>query len=120
VDDLKYQKQPAAEPKGPEVAVSNELLTVKLRYKEPEGQVSKLLEFPITDAGTAYAKASEDYKFAAAVAALGMILRESPHKGTASYASVTELAQEGLGNDESGYRAEFIDLVRKAAGLGRR
>src|SRR5688500_17801809 len=73
VDELKYQKPAAAAPAAPRDAVaanaSGELLTVKLRYKEPNGQTSKLLEFPVTDAGAAYARASADYKFAAAVAA---------------------------------------------------
>jgi Ca-activated chloride channel family protein len=73
----------------------------------------------VTDAGATYSKATQDYKFAAAVAAFGMILRDSPHKGTATLAAVTELAQEGLGRDESGYRREFLDLVEKAKPLVR-
>jgi Ca-activated chloride channel family protein len=108
VDALKYQK-PLAEPTG-----SGELLTLKLRYKQPDGDTSKLLEFPVTDPGGAYAKATGDYKFAAAVAAFGMILRDSPHKGSATLAGVTELAAEGLGRDENGYRTEFVGLVEKA------
>ena len=111
VDALKYQKpQPAATGSG-------ELLTLKLRYKEPDGNQSGLVEFPVTDAGGSYAKASPDYKFAAAVAAFGMILRDSPHKGTATLPAVAELAQEGLGKDENGYRAEFLGLVHKAKAL---
>jgi Ca-activated chloride channel family protein len=109
VDALKYQKPLEREPTG-----SGELLTLKLRYKEPEGDTSRLLEFPVTDAGATYAKATGDYKFAAAVAAFGMILRDSPHKGSATLAGVTELAAEGLGKDENGYRGEFIGLVEKA------
>ena len=109
VDALKYQKPLEREPTG-----SGELLTLKLRYKEPEGETSKLLEFPVTDGGASYAKASGDYKFAAAVSAFGMILRDSPHKGSATLPGVTELAAEGLGKDENGYRAEFIGLVEKA------
>jgi Ca-activated chloride channel family protein len=115
VDPLKYQERPAttlpAEPAG------REMLTVKLRYKEPDGQASKPLSFPITDGGASYARASEDYKFAAAVASFGMVLRESPYKGAATFDSVLELAQEGAGRDESGYRTEFLDLVRKAKEL---
>ena len=115
VDPLKYQRQPAPEP-APATG-SAEMLTVKLRYKEPDGQTSKLLEFPLTDAGAAFANASEDFKFASAVAAFGMVLRESPHQGTATLDDALELGQQGLGRDESGYRTEFLDLVRKAKGL---
>ena len=55
--------------------------------------------------------------FAAAVAAFGMILRDSPHKGTATFDGVVELAQEGLGPDPSGYRKEFVEMVRAARGI---
>jgi Ca-activated chloride channel homolog len=117
VDALKYQKPaagagPALEPTG-----SGELLTVKLRYKEPDGAESKLLEFPVTDGGATYARASGEFKFAASVAAFGMILRESPHKGGATFGTVLELAHEGLGRDDGGYRAEFLALVQKAKAL---
>jgi Ca-activated chloride channel family protein len=111
VDALKYQKSATVQ------TGSAELLTVKLRYKEPDGTASKLLEFPVTDEGAAYARASGDFKFAASVAAFGMILRDSPHKGTATLAAVIELAQEGVGRDEGGYRAEFIGLVERAKSI---
>ncbi|MCI0722542.1 MAG: von Willebrand factor type A domain-containing protein [Acidobacteria bacterium] len=113
VDALKYQKpvQPAPESR------SGELLTVKLRYKEPDGETSKLLQFPVSDRGTPWTQASRDFKFAAAVTALGMILRDSPYKGHATVSSVLELATEGKGEDKQGYRAEFIELARTARGL---
>ena len=111
VDALKYQKSATV------TTGSLELLTVKLRYKEPDGATSKLIEFPITDGGATYAKASGDFKFAAAVAAFGMILRDSPHKGTATLPAVMELAQEGVGKDEGNYRAEFLNLVQKAKSI---
>ena len=121
VDELKYQKPAAAAPPpGPAAGdASAELLTVKLRYKEPDGTTSRLLEFPVTDGGVAYAKASDDFKFAASVAAFGMILRDSPHKGQVTFDGVLELAQEGKGADASGYRGEFIELVRAAKALPR-
>jgi Ca-activated chloride channel family protein len=116
VDDLKYQKSPPeTEPVAP--PASAELLTLKLRYKEPEGETSKLMEFPITDGGSTFDKASGDFKFTTAVAGFGMLLRNSPHKGDASFSSVLEWAEEGMGADASGYRQEFIDLVRKAKEL---
>jgi Ca-activated chloride channel family protein len=123
VDALKYQKTtapaPAPAPAAPrdDADASNELLTVKLRYKEPDGSVSKLLEFPVTDGGAPYGRASEDFKFSASVAAFGMILRDSPHKGTATFDGVIELAEEGVGPDAGGYRAEFITLAQKAKAL---
>jgi Ca-activated chloride channel family protein len=94
--------------------LSEELLTVKIRYKEPAGSVSQRLEFPLTDRGTTWADASDDFKFAASVASFGMILRESPYKGTATLASVAEWARQGLGNDAGGQRNEFLGLVSRA------
>lgn len=104
---------PAAQPAvdGP---VSRELLTVKLRWKKPDGDTSTLLEVPLAEKGGAFATAPADLRFAAAVAAFGMILRESEHKGTATLPAVAEIAGSALGRDAGGYRAEFLDLVRKA------
>jgi len=93
---------------------SPELLTARLRYKAPDGDTSKLIEVPVTDHGTSYAGASGDFKFGASVAAFGMILRDSPHKGTTTLDAVLELADEGKGKDVHGYRAEFLQLVAKA------
>ncbi|HUL53477.1 MAG TPA: YfbK domain-containing protein, partial [Opitutaceae bacterium] len=90
------------------------LLTVKVRYKAPGGDASKLLEFPLTDRGAAFAAASADFKFAAAVAGFGMVLRDSPHKGAATLETVERWADEGTGADAGGYRAEFISLVKQA------
>ena len=111
VDDLKYQR--SRNRRG----ASDEMLTLKLRYKQPDGDTSKLLTFPVTDDGHGYVAASDDFKFAASVAAYGMLLRDSPHKGTASFDGVIELAGEGLGEDSHGYRAQFIELARKAGEL---
>ncbi len=108
----------AAAPTLP-AAISRELLTLKLRYKEPEGDTSKLLEFPLTDSGAPWEQSSRDFRFAAAVAGYGMLLRDSPHKGQATWSGVAEWAQEGLGTDASGYRAEFLTLLEKAKALTR-
>jgi Ca-activated chloride channel family protein len=113
VDGLKYQ--PPAEP----AAASDELLTLKLRYKEPEGDTSKLIETAVKDAGKAYPQASEDFQFAAAVAGFGLVLRDSQYKGDLTFGAVAELAQAGRGADASGYRAEMIELVKKARSLDR-
>jgi Ca-activated chloride channel family protein len=93
------------------------MLTVKIRYKEPTGDRSNLLEFPLRDTGMAFANASQDFKFAAAVAAFGMVLRDSPHKGVATLGQVERWARDGLGNDAGGYRSEFLGLVGRAQHL---
>jgi Ca-activated chloride channel family protein len=93
-------------------------LTLKLRYKEPTGETSKLLEVPLKDRGGSFHSASPDLQFAAAVASCGMILRNSEHRGNGNLAAVAEIASGALGNDPGGYRAEFVDLVRKAQTLG--
>jgi Ca-activated chloride channel family protein len=112
VEPLKYQR-----PAGSTIAASgsSELLSVKVRYKEPAGQESRRLEFPLVDRGATWALASEDFKFAASVAAFGMILRESPHRGTATLAEARRWAAEGMAADVGGYRQEFLGLVDRAA-----
>jgi Ca-activated chloride channel family protein len=115
VDDLKYQK-PATEV-ADNAKIGDELLTLKMRYKAPEGDTSKKLEWPVTDDGKAFSAASEDCQFAAAVAGFGMLLRDSQYKGNLKYAAIAELAQSALGEDEHGYRSEFLDMVRKAKSI---
>ena len=117
VDPLKYQPNPMSIATSLGKNVSPELLTVKLRYKEPEGETSKLIERSFVDSGTQFASAAPDLKFAAAVAEFGMILRDSAYKGNGSLGSVAEWAQKGKGADENGYRAGFLALVRKSAGI---
>ena len=114
VDPLRYQ-QPTA---MTDTAFAGEIMTLKLRYKQPDGDTSKLLEFRVVDNGAGLYSATDDFKFASSVAAFGMILRGSEHKGAATFDTVLELAEDGLGGDAHGYRAEFIDLVRKAKTIG--
>ena len=114
VDPLKYQRPETGGQQPDAREASSELLTVKLRYKEPDGNISKLLEFPLTDTGEAFAEASADFKFAAAVAGFGMVLRDSPHKGAATLDAVEHWADAGTGSDAGGYRTEFISLVKQA------
>jgi len=113
VDALKYQRveTPSAKLQAPN---SGELLTLKVRYKEPAGDVSTKLEFPLRDEGKSFADASADFKFAASVAAFGMILRDSPYKGAATLPDVEHWAQAGLEQDAGGYRSEFLLLVKRA------
>ena len=112
VDDLKYQR-----PTGPVPANQAEMLTVKIRYKEPAADESRKLDFPLRDTGARFEQASEDFKFAASVACFGMILRDSPHKGAATLADVTAWARAGVGSDAGGYRSEFIGLTERARSL---
>lgn len=107
VGDLKYQVVKI----DPKAYRSKEILTVKLRYKKPDGRKSQLLEIPLADKDIALAKASENFKFSAAVAEFGMLLRESEFKGQSSYENIMELAKQGKGPDSFGYRTEFIKLV---------
>lgn len=112
VDDLKYQKT------KPAPAVTNnskELLTVKLRYKAPDGNTSKKIEQPLID--DKKEKVSSDFRFASAVAMFGQLLRDSDFKGDATYDKVISLAKTSLDNDEKGYRREFIRLAETAEGL---
>jgi Ca-activated chloride channel family protein len=124
-EPLKYQKAAASGKRElpddaplTNAATSGELLTLKLRYKQPDGVESRLIEFPLKERGGKFNAASKDLQFASAVASFGMILRGSEHKGSGNLAAVAEIASGSLGEDKSGYRAEFVDLVRRAQALG--
>jgi Ca-activated chloride channel family protein len=116
VDDLEFQKPGAITDSAKE---SGQMLVVKLRYKEPDGDVSKLIKVGVKDDGKDFSRASVDFKFAAAVASFGMLLRDSPHKGSATLDAVLEIARSALGEDKHGYRAEFTRLVEQAKTLSR-
>ena len=116
IDDLKYQ------PVRPATATmqqffTNDVLTVKLRYKEPQGSRSKLLVQSLTGISVAIEKATPDFRFAAAVAQFGMLLKQSEQRGGATWAATERLADGARGPDADGYRAEFVRLVRLAQGL---
>ena len=113
VDPLKYQipMQPSSS------SNSSELVTVKIRSKEPEKDKSVLSEFAVKDSKRKFSEATADFKFAAAVAAFGMVLRDSPHKGNATLECALEWAKEGQGIDKYGYRQEFIRLIQRAISI---
>jgi Ca-activated chloride channel family protein len=94
-----------------DAARHGETLTVRMRYKEPNGKKSREIERIATDAGIAFDAASIDTRFAAAVAELGMLLRESRHKGGAGLEHVIQAAGAAKGHDVHGYRAEFVQLA---------
>ena len=112
VDDLKYSK---VEPSN--TNFSAELMTVKLRYKEPKEDQSKLMSIGVLDRNYSIENASENVRFASAVAQFGLLLRDSRYKGNASFANIQNLASSALGNDFRNYRNEFLGLVNKAKNL---
>jgi Ca-activated chloride channel family protein len=114
IDPLKYQAGASA----PKFANRNELLTVKLRYKNPDEDVSRKLEVPVL-AGALNEKVSGEMNFVMSVAMFGQLLCDSDFKGDASYAKVVELARKGLNDDPNGYRREFIRLVEAVGQLAK-
>jgi Ca-activated chloride channel homolog len=94
---------------------SPDSFVVRLRYKQPEGDKSTLIERGVVDQGLDYSQASLDFKLASAVAGFGMLLRNSPSKGNLGYPAVIELATPTLAHDPHGYRKEFIELIHKAS-----
>jgi len=110
-DSLTYQQVSLR----PSAGRSPELMTVRLRYKNPTGSRSRLLSTPVVDRGSS--KASADLRFASAVAAFALLLRNSEFKGGATYDLVMALARDARGDDPEGYRAEFITMIERARAL---
>ncbi|MDZ8055394.1 MAG: von Willebrand factor type A domain-containing protein [Aulosira sp. ZfuVER01] len=114
VDPLRYQRSDITKTD----TASNELMQVKLRYKLPQDSTSQLITQPIPDADFSTERVpSTNLRFAAAVATFGMLLRDSEYKGNANYDLVMKLATQGKGEDQEGYRGEFIRLVEQSRGL---
>jgi Ca-activated chloride channel family protein len=115
VDPLRYQAS------GDTQSVSEDLATVKLRYKQPEGTISKLITHSVrTSDSTAFDAASDDFRFSAAVAAFGMRLSRSEHVAEFPYREIERIANSSIGSDPGGHRIEFTGLVRKADDLSER
>jgi Ca-activated chloride channel family protein len=114
-EPLKYQER--LEPKK---EFSDEWLTVRMRYKDPEADTSKLLEQPLAGPVCKLADAPADFRFAAAVASFGQLLRKSEYRGDATYDKVRGLADGARGDDVNGHRGEFVKLIDAAAGLARK
>jgi Ca-activated chloride channel family protein len=112
VDELRYQ--PGADD-PPLSEFDGEMMYVKVRYKEPDGAKSRLLELAVADRR---ASPSGDFRFASAVAGFGMLLRDSEHAGDLTLSDVVTLAENGKGDDPRGYRGEFIRLVEAVRDLG--
>ena len=111
VDPLKYQ---ATKVSAVSIANDNEIMTIKLRYKKPREDESKLISQPVIETNLALDKASDNFRFSAAVASFGMLLRNSEYKEQSSYQQVLNLAKSSKGKDDNGYRHEFIKLVETA------
>jgi Ca-activated chloride channel family protein len=110
VDELKYQTTTSNQA----AMNSNELVNVKLRYKEPTSSISQLIVKPVVDNKVAFAQSSNNFRFSSAVAGFGMLLRDSKFKGDISYQAVIDIAKHAKGKDLEGYRSEFVQLVEKA------
>lgn len=113
VDELKYQK--TTEPTS--ASQSDELVTIKLRYKQPDSETSRLFEVLVRDTHTPFTRTSDNFRFAVSVAEWGLLLGKSEFKGTATYAQVIQTAQSALAKDSEGYRSEFVRLVKLAQSL---
>ncbi|MFT5820908.1 MAG: Ca-activated chloride channel family protein [Crocinitomix sp.] len=106
--NLRYQKKMVNNSKG----LKEEIAIIKFRYKKPTGNKSKLIEKVVKN--NPVITTSDNFKFASAVAEFGMLIRESKYKGNATFDGVLERAKASKGDDEFGYRAEFIQLVERA------
>jgi Ca-activated chloride channel family protein len=115
IDPLKYQKADRNE--TARESASSELLTIKIRYKKPDGSTSMLFEKPVNGIIKQIEDVSDNLKFAAAVSEFGMILRNSEFKGSATLEGASILAKSGKGEDEDGYRAEMIRLIKTVKDL---
>jgi len=115
-DSLKYQqdKRPAVASGG------NEIMTIKFRYKKPDEDISKLIVHPVIDQHLLLSQTSSNFRFVSAVAQFGMLLRDSEFKQQSSYRNALALAENALGKDAEGYRAEFLSLLKNAGQLAKR
>lgn len=116
VDDLKYQTSKI----DPSAYHSNEMMTVKFRYKDPEGSESKLIVHPVANDPMPLARTSDNFRWSASVAAFGMLLRDSEFLNGYTSDEIAELATSAKGEDEEGYRREFINMVQSFGTLARR
>jgi len=117
-DSLRYQQRSVQQSGGGGVGSGGgpELLFVKVRYKQPDGDVSKLLTQPVL--ATASQSPSTDFQFQAAVAEFGLLLRNSDFRGKADLSRVIAAARDARGSDPDGYRAEFVRLAEAVRGIG--
>jgi len=113
VDPLKYQKPV----ENPVHSNSSEVMTVKFRYKQPDGDVSKMESVVVADKPLKATQTSDDFRFAAAVAEYGLLLRDSQYKQNSKFDQLIAMAKSAKGKDDDGYRAEFIRLVESTKNM---
>ena len=113
-DSLRYQRRTVQSTS----AAGPELLFVKVRYKQPDGDQSRLISQPVLASAAASPPPSVDFQFQAAVAEFGLLLRNSDFKGKADLGHVITAAREARGQDPDGYRAEFVRLAETVRGIG--
>ncbi len=116
---LRYQSANAAPAPQPADTsdVADELLAVNLRYKQPEGDVSQLLTFPLKDRPVAFTDADRDFRWAASVVEFGLLLRNSQFRGDANWETLVEHAVEAAGHTPTAERQECLEMMRRAATL---
>jgi len=119
VDSLRYQVLLSATTTE-QAKFADEVMTIKLRYKQPNSDNSLLLSHPVKAKPVLIEQATDNFQFAAAVASFGMLLRNSDYKGNASYHFTKSLAQKAVGRDTEGYRKEFIQLVDAASAISKK
>ena len=114
IDPLRYSSTEFSQPSS---TPSDELMNIKLRYKQPKGHKSVLLEFPVVDTQRDFNHSSENLRFAASVASYGMLLRGSHSTGNINWGHVHQWASQSLGSDPYGHRREFLELIERAQQL---
>lgn len=116
MDPLKYQQTKL----DPLANRTNELMTVKFRYKDPAEKVSKLMVHTVRDENKPLAKTSDNFRWSASVAAFGMMLRDSEYINHYGVDALLQLAQSSMGKDEQGYRLEFVNLIKSQSFLAKK
>lgn len=116
-DDLKYQMIEKKKYSLTKVANSNEIATLRVRFKQPESDKGEDREFPVINNSTSFNRASKDFQFASSVAGLGLLLRKSKHRGSLNFEGLEEFATGALNNEKDESRKEFLDLIRRAKKL---
>jgi len=118
IDPSVFQPAPAPRATPAPASNSNDLLVLRVRYKKPDESESTRMDVPLPDRRRGFSDASPDFRFAASVAAFGMILKNSQYRGDVTLPWVADTATASRGQDRSGYRAEFISLVQRAMAIG--
>ncbi len=128
VDALKYQNPSSLKGTAKDAAkkevtatlpkeIADEMLTVKIRYKKPDGQTSEKFDVPVKNLDKTFENASADFQFATAVASFGMILKESAFRGNLTLEKVQEIAEKSLSTKKDDYRVEFVEILKKAKSI---